>query len=98
MKLNMESKLLSIKGLPLLMKDEKGETFELTLGSAALEAMLSDRGGDGASKYNQYKLAQKLAAGGEIDLLPEEVSEIKARIGMVFNPAVIGASYDILNG
>ena len=49
-------------------------------------------------KYDCYKLAQRVADGGEQDLKPEEVVLLKKRISDSFGPIIVGRAYDILNG
>jgi hypothetical protein len=99
MKILVDTVLTNFKGDSL--KAPGGQEF--TLKDAAIEALLAtfgeaDARTTGTEKFKRYNLAQKVHAGGEVDLTPEEVSLIKERVGTGYNAAVVGAAYLLLNG
>jgi hypothetical protein len=51
---------------------------------------------DGAAKYRLYTLAQKVSAGGSVELPVEDVAILKQKIGENFAPMVVGRAYDLL--
>jgi hypothetical protein len=65
----------------------------------ALQANLPDEQNmGGEEKLARFQIAKKVAAGGEQDLTPEEVSKIKLLVGRCYGPVVVGRAYEILNG
>jgi len=52
----------------------------------------------GVDKVKKYELAKKVYIGGEVDLIAEEITLIKERIGDIFAPVIVGQVFDILEG
>ncbi len=100
MKINVASYIVDLNGNPR-MKNE-GTKEPLTVKDVALEALMSvldaDRGETGEMKFKRFEIAQKVNAGSEVELQPEEIAIIKQRIGVAFGAAVVGPAYKILNG
>lgn len=82
---------------PILDLDDK-ETG-LTLGGAAIQAMMSPIAGDermeATEKVRLFELSLKIK-GGESEIPVEDIAFIKARIGKVFAPLVVGRAYAML--
>jgi hypothetical protein len=100
MKVNFNLQLCDLNGQPYRKNDV--EKTAMTLKDATQEALFSileaDRNDSGAAKYARFQIAQKVHGGGEVDLTPEEIAVIKARIGDAFGAAVVGPAFKILNG
>jgi hypothetical protein len=90
-----------------ILKDFDGNTLkengnELSLKTVSVNALMfpypdeSNLSGD--EKMNRYLLAQRLHAGGEIELRVEEVAKLKALIGKAYGPVIVGPSFQILEG
>ncbi len=81
---------------PTMVADAKPRTF--TLGIAAGEALLTvDK--DSANAMDNWMLAQKVYAGGEHEITPEEATRIKARIMQHYaSDLVRGQCAKMLNG
>lgn len=93
MKRDFNTAILNLEGLP----------FEdnATLKTVSLIALTTPLTGDDQlslpEKLDFYLLAQKLCRGGILDITSEEISILKARIGLAFNHVVvIGRAFDLL--
>lgn len=75
--------------------------LEMTLGDAAvagLEGLTdSDRGIDAKTKFDRDELARKIYKNKNAVLSVDEIKIVKDRIGLVWPPAVIGASWRLLD-
>ncbi len=73
----------------------------VTLGDAAtiaLEATIEeDRNADGKVKFERDQLARKIYKNAHAVLPPEDIATIKQRIGKVFGPAQVGATWPLLD-
>jgi hypothetical protein len=96
MKVDFDTVLRDLKGTAI--KDGDGE---FTLGAASATALLSpypdEQNLDPKDKVRRYKLATKIADGGEVDLSIEEIADLKKLIGKAFPPLVVGRAYEILD-
>jgi hypothetical protein len=99
MKLNVNEVIKGMDGkaieTPKTFKDGKVETVEnLTVKKILLETLLQtteqDRNVSGTEKFERYALASKINEGGEIDFTVEEAAKIKARVGEICTPLVLG--------
>lgn len=104
MLLNVDTVLLDLKGKPIKTPVEGSNPVEFedfTLGAAIIGAMLNqteaDRGADGKTKLAQYRIAQAVSAGGEVEFATEELAEIKKRIGTGYSPLIVGIIFDIID-
>ncbi len=80
---------------------QKVKKIQMSLGYACSEALLgmldTDKSEDGVSKYKRGELAGKIINAKEpIALEPEEIVQIKERIGMTYGPIVVVVVYDLL--
>jgi len=75
-----------------------GKPTEFTLGAALERAAMF--GGNpqttAQQKFEQYKLAQKLASSDHVELTAEEVSRLKELTGAMFTPIAVGAVWTAL--
>ena len=72
-----------------------------TLGEACVEALVAVKTGeklDGAKSFERYQMAIRLQKGGEIDLKSEEIAELKARVGEMYGPVIVGPVFILLEG
>lgn len=98
MKINFSTVLTSLTGEPLKV-DDKGNV--LTLAKACTEALLAmnpQAQESGTDKFEAYQLAQKIHAGGEVEILPADAERLKTKIAAIYGPAVVGPAYALLNG
>ena len=85
-----------------LLLDPKGEEFsdKATVGVAVYSAFMQPLPGDAQlpadKRLAQYRLLQKIGAGGEQEITVEEASEIKDRCAKILPLAAFGAVADIL--
>ncbi|MER9188288.1 hypothetical protein [Mesorhizobium australicum] len=72
----------------------------LTLGSAAIQAMMTpmrdDENMQASEKVRLFELSLKIKGNSKIDLPVEDVAFVKARIGKVFAPLVVGRAHAML--
>lgn len=101
-KINFSAPLLNIAGEPFQVKVSETSKDErpMELKDVAIEALLAvtPEQQTGEQKFKQYEISQKIYPGGEVDLLPEDITLIKQRIGMIYGPAIVGPAYKLLNG
>lgn len=93
------SAVLTFAGKPVTEKvDGKEVTF--TLGGVAVSALLMLRQDEsnisGEEKFKRYKVAERLTAGGIIEVSVEELALLKKLIGSLYQPIVVGAAFDLL--
>jgi len=101
MKIDLSKALLSFAGKPLSDGSEEGKT--VTLDTVVLTALMSvtkeDQNAKSEQKVMVFKLGQKVAAakGKVVDLTPEELTLIRARINAVYAaPIIVGAAMELL--
>lgn len=100
MKINFSAVITNLDGKPMKQPALEGaDSPDATLAWIAAEAMLrSVTDKEGEAKYKVYSLAMKIGGGGEIDLPPEEIALIKAKVGEAYGPLIVGRAFDLLNG
>lgn len=98
MKLNLDSTFNALNGKPV--SDGDGDAKLGTICARALATPLERDKGDSKpeSVMRRWHLAMRLQAGGEAELSPEEVTEVRARVAEVFALEVAGPVLDMLNG
>lgn len=97
MKINFDAVMFDLNDEPI--KDGKGDLTLKTIAIGALTGVFADEqhlGGD--EKFKRFALSLKINSGGEVDLMPEEISNIKLLIGKAYAPLFVGRAYEILNG
>jgi hypothetical protein len=87
------------------IKDLDGNIIEkITAKSLIRDALVTlgedDKNLSGEAKYTQFSLALRIteAGDGEVELSSEEITKIKALVGRMFYPLVVGRLFDILEG
>lgn len=86
---------------PILDLDDN-EIAGLTLGSAAIQAMMTaypdDHNMPATDKVRLFELSLKIKKGGDLldDYPVEDIAFIKARIGKAFAPIVVGRAFAML--
>jgi len=73
---------------------------EIDLGHVCKTALLvsSQEKIEGQEKYDRYVIATKIGEFVECDLSTDEISKIKKLIGEIWNPLIVGQSWDMLEG
>lgn len=94
---DLSAKLLNIDGVVMTNSDDGKE---LTMKSLIVNALLSpsaEQGLTGEKKASRYKLALRLNGGGEQELTPEEIIDIKDVVGKSYPGALmVGRVFDFL--
>lgn len=97
MKKNVDTVLNDLSGQPL----KNGEQ-DMTLKVAAVNALMGvypdEQQLDGSEKAKRYALAQKIHAGGEVDLTSDDLALTKKLIGKAYGPVVVGPAYALIDG
>ena len=74
---------------------------EIMLGDAAVTALEAltdqDRGVDGKTKFDRDELARKIYKNNAAVLSVDEIKIIKDRIGLVWPPAMVGATWRMID-
>jgi hypothetical protein len=89
---NVETPIRDLASTPLT--DPNGP---VTVGSVCLTALLTAGPEDKstpAEKVSRWKLSQKVHKGGEVEFTPEDLSTLKAAVGPLFGPLVVGQVFD----
>jgi hypothetical protein len=100
MKVNFNAKLNDLHGQPMHFA-ENGKAVPMLLKHAAVEALLGQSNSlpDGEAKFKAYQMAERIMnAKGAVDMTPEDVTELKTKIGTQWGANVVGPSYKLLNG
>lgn len=99
MNIAFDAVITNARGEPMKQPAPEGtEAPDATLAWISAEALLrSTSEKNGEAKYKLFALAMKVGGGGAIDLLPEEIATIKAKIGEQYGPLIVGRAYDLLN-
>ncbi|GLQ96462.1 hypothetical protein [Dyella mobilis] len=71
----------------------------LTLGGVSVNALLvmpdNEPNLQAEEKFKRYKLAERLSAGGVQDLSVDELALVKRLVGNMYQPIIVGASFDL---
>jgi len=98
MKINFDSSIKNLDGE--VIKNTSGGD-DIILKDVAVNALLAppvdNKPVQGKEKLKNYLLAQKVNAGGEIELKVEEISLIKEKIGVGYATLIVGSAYKILD-
>lgn len=100
MKINTNQVLKSLSGEALKDRNDKGEMVDATLKIAIVNALLApvQKEEAGTIKIKKYELAKKVFQNDEIDIIAEDISLIKGRVGEVYPPLLVGQINEILEG
>jgi len=93
---NFDNEIKNIDGSTLL-QDANPVVMKSLLVAALMGSNPSEKDVSGDEKFKRYELAQKVNAGGNIDLTPEEIVLLKKLVGVSYTPLVVGQVYKILN-
>lgn len=91
--------LRSFNGEAMQMQDTpESPVYEMTLGKVVVEALLvNERELTATDKVRRYDLALRVYnAKNEVEVTPEELTEIRACVGKAYPPVVVGAAYKLL--
>ena len=102
MRVNVEAAITDLNGETVQASVvTPGADGPLTLGRVSVHALLVERPMEktsGEEKLQRFRIAARVHGGGEVDLTAEEIALIKARIGSVFLPLIVGRAYALLEG
>lgn len=95
MQVDFDTALLDIRGKPI---ETAPGGPPMTLAYAACEALLALKPTDtGIDKAKCYRLAMAIVNGGTVNLTPEDAALIKAKIGEIYAPIIVGRAFDLLD-
>lgn len=94
MKINFSAQLKN-NGVPLKNEDKDIVLSDICT-NACFAVVETDKQLNGSQKYELYRLGNKIAGGGEIDVTAEEVSKLKERVGQAYTQLVVGLTFDLL--
>ncbi len=101
MKLNFDQVITDLKGKSIPYKETKESAeIDLTLKQVALTALLNDAPEErltGEQRFNLGRLAQKIEAGGEVELKVDQIAKIKDRIGKIWNTMVVLRAWSLID-
>lgn len=91
--------------LTYIIKQPDGKTpvvidgEELTVKSVCINSLLTaSHEDDGDTKFADYELFKRIKDGDEVELSAEEIVRLKKKIGVLYQPIVVGQSYEVLEG
>lgn len=98
MKLNLATPIRDFKGEQLSDEiDKEGMTLQSVLVRSAL-FVEKGKNPTGAEKLEAYRLAQRLAGVLITDLTIEEAALLKAKVGAMWTPLVVGRVFELMEG
>lgn len=99
MKVNVDKVLLDLEGKEILRSDNSPMKIkELVIQSLTI-LNKDDEKMTGDERYKLFDIAQRITKdASSVDLKSEEIALIKQRIGVMFQPLVVGRVYDVLEG
>jgi hypothetical protein len=100
MKVNFDTVLTQLDGETAIPYADGPNVRGMTLRDAAINALFSTSNSqpDGEAKFKVYLLCQRINAEGDVDVTPDEATQIKAAIGQAWGANIVGPAYNILNG
>ncbi len=102
MKIDFNTELKDLRGKPIPLTIDN-VSVNATLLEACVESLMclfdNERTEEGKSKYERWKLAEKLmkSVSGVVDLSVEEIAKLKKRVGKRYSPLIVGPAYSILD-
>lgn len=98
MKIDFSAILLDLNGAAV-NKSASADDGPATLAFVSCEALLApEQSQSSEDKVRQFALAIRIVNGGEQEVTPEEATLIKACVGRVYPPLIVGRAYELLNG
>lgn len=96
---NFDATLKDFDGSEIQDPNNDGKITPLTyyVKRALCTPFADEPGLPGDVKVERYATAMKVHKGGDVELTPEEVVEIKKCVGKCFAPVIVGQIYEILN-
>ena len=100
MVIKVNTPLKTLGGEVMQDNDGKGNVMDATLKTVIVNALLSPvERESGVEKMKKYELATRIyKSEDEVELSAEEITLIKARVGELFAPLVVGQVYNALEG
>lgn len=95
MKVDMTAPILDLQGAPIVAK-EGAINLRLIVQQALMETLKSDQSATGADKVRLFDMAMRSNADA-VDFTVEEMATIKARIGELMTPLIVGRAYALLD-
>lgn len=97
---NVDTEILDMFGNSIPMSD-KEDAPKLQVKHAFINSLMGnyedERQLSGEDKVKRFKIAEKVAAGGDVKLIAEEAAELKKVLPKMFNPLVVGRCYALLD-
>lgn len=98
MKIDFSFSLINLMTKEPLMDGDKATTLAYFAINALMAQTAEDTKQTGEEKVAAYILSSKIIGGGEVEITPEESSLIKARIGKLYGPMIVGQCWPVLDG
>jgi len=103
MKINANAVINDYKGKPAKIEEpgEKPTTRDFELRDVLCPALTSPIEGERPSPkeaFARFQLAQKLWAGGEVEMTAEDVAMAQRLVSKAWSPGIAGAVYGMLEG
>ncbi|MGH9864812.1 MAG: hypothetical protein ACRD4H_05285 [Candidatus Acidiferrales bacterium] len=102
MLVNFDRNIKALDGTDLVERDQQsGELKPVPMKDLIVGALLANNPGEtlsGIDKFHRGKLAEKVFAGGDIELPIEDVTKIKDVIGSYCTPLVVFQIFDYIEG
>lgn len=96
MKINFDTSIVDLYGEPI-KQDGKLATLEMVCCNALMANYTDEPDLSAVEKAKRFRIAKKVAGGGEVNLSTEEITELKKLVGKMYAPLVVGRAYEILD-
>lgn len=99
MVIDVTQTLKTLNGQTMKDVDENQNAIDATLKLAIVNALLAStkKEESGIEKVKKYELAKKVYSQDSVELSAEDITLIKSRIGEVFQTAIVGQCFEMLN-
>lgn len=96
---NFDTPLLDLNDKPIKSSDNGGAdaTMKDVIVSCLNLTFADEQNMTGEKKFKRFLLTQKVHAGGEVDVKPEEIVEMKLVVGKSQGPIIVGRVYQFLD-
>lgn len=98
MKIDLDKVLVDFEGDPIKTDKDEPWTLKKLVVSALSASLEEDRNMSPDKAVARYALALRLHKGGEQELMPEEASEIRARLPKCYAIMLSGQAIEMLKG
>lgn len=96
-KVNLTEQFMTLKGEPIIERDQEGNETAVTLKHVCVHALLAQSQETPQQKFENYRLASRIQDADEIELGADDITKLKQLIGKLFPPLYVGNAWLLLD-